>query len=72
MIFTIDNIEGNSGKGQPVFSKPGKYTNTLYKAFQDTLPPREVEEQPESSDPNEWKEKYLKIQENNLRILTKI
>jgi hypothetical protein len=35
MIITIDAIEGNSGQGQPVYSRTGLTTVYQYKVFQE-------------------------------------
>jgi hypothetical protein len=49
MIITIKSIIGNSGRGSPVFSRPGKTQNNEFKVFQSPLPARDAPELDNSS-----------------------
>lgn len=44
MLITIDTINGNSGQGSPLFSRPGKHHNNEFKVFQSPLPARILSE----------------------------
>jgi hypothetical protein len=46
MIITIEAIEGNSGQGQPVFSRTGITTVYQHKVFQEN-PGEQAEEEDE-------------------------
>ena len=58
MIITIDAIEGNSGQGQPVFSRTGVTTVYQHKVFQEN--PLEARD-----DEDDEEDRRLKKRKNN-------
>ena len=41
-VIEISSIKGNSGQGNPMFSKPGLMHNTMYMAFNKESMPRKA------------------------------
>lgn len=61
MLVEISGIKGNSGQGNPVFSKPGLMHNTMYMAFNKESMPRKPAPEEVPFDYNKWKDDIAEV-----------
>ena len=60
-LISIKNIEGNSGAGNPLFSKQGKIANTFHSAFNEKMPRPEELPPEEPKTFHEIKEHFVEL-----------
>ena len=60
-MIEISSIKGNSGAGNPVFSKPGQMHNTLFMAFNKETIPRKVSPEVQEFNYQTWQGDLIEI-----------
>ena len=62
MLIEISTIKGNSGAGNPVYSKPALMDNTFHMAFNKTRSPLKSPPEETGFDFRKWKESIVEME----------